>query len=307
MKLKIDTYKSGLLSGGVIIAVILYMGVWANYQQADEQREQLRQKGSKIDKLMTKQASTKDVERLRKYQEILDRESVVCKGYYKGKEGFSAKWFKGINIKPDGLPEPGDFKARYVDEKNQLIRKLKDNKITIGIKLEEGDQAKMEENQLGFEEPTADNLKNLQKKFWIHEMIINTMIESEILHCEKISFGVFASSPAGSGKGVQPPQLQKIPGDMGFIIPFEVMVNVHNKNAPIFIQNILNKSKNSFLILLRKIDISRVTEELANYPEIKIMEKAIPLSEKDTYKPPVSKTPPVKMVIQGEILDFDIK
>ncbi|MFH1227992.1 MAG: hypothetical protein V1701_08855 [Planctomycetota bacterium] len=307
MKLKIDVHKAGLLIAGIITVAILYMGVWCYYQDANNQRGQLNQKGTKIKQMMVKQASTKEVAQYRKYQEALDKETAACKGYYKEKEALLTRWFKGINIKADGLPEPGDFKTRYVDEKSQLIRKLRDNKITVGVKIEDGDQAKMLEAQLGFEEPTADNMKNLQKKFWIQEMLINTMIESDVLHCDKISFSALALSSAGSNKNVQPVQSQKIPGDLGSMTPFELTINVYNKNAPMVIQNIINKSKDNFLIWLKKVDISRIPEELVNYPEIKTLEKAIPLSEKDTYKPPVPKTPPVKMVIQGEILDFDIK
>lgn len=311
MKLNINPYKGGLAAAAIAIAAVFYLGVWSNYESASGQRTGLEDKEKKMDLMMRNPgtASKRMVAVYKEYQDALGKETTNCQGYYKEKGALLTRWFSGISIEPNGLPKHGEFKARYIDEKNQLIRKLKDNKIRVAIIPEEGDAAKAEDAQMGFEEPTPENLKNLQKRFWIQEMLVNAMTESDVLvlHCEKMTFAAVNAPPGGAGKPPPAQAARLIPGNLGTVVSFELNVNLHAGNAPVLIENILKRSKDGFLVEIKKVELSRIADELANYPEFKSPEKQPSIAEKESYKPPALKPPMVKLTIQGEALDFDIK
>lgn len=314
MKLKINLYKSALIVIAIAIVALFYAGVWDYYNEISALKAKLAQKEKDIDKLAKNPdtKSTRAVVRIKEYQSALDTETNSCKGYYKTKGELLSRWFPGMAVKPDGIPEAGDFKAKYVDEKNGLIRALKERKIKIGA-ITKGDEEPISEDiQLGFSEPTADNIKMVQKQFWLQQMLVNAMIESDVVHCEKISFTIKNPAPGGGAKSGTSPNnpfagMRKIPGDIGTAIPFELHIRLANKNAPAFVYNILRNAKDSFLMDIRKIELVRVMDEITAYPEIKTPDKQPLGTEKESYKPPALAIPLIKLVIEGEALDFDIK
>lgn len=302
---------------GVIMAAAFYFGVWNYYQMADEQRRLLADNEANIDKIMKKPAEVPSelwVRQANEYTEKLKTEIAACKDYYQQKDKPIEAWFSGLTLGQDGLPEQGDFKVRYVDEKDRLIKQLKDKKIRIGIigaeetePAEEDKTPLQRDAELGFEEPTKQNLAGLQKRFWMQKELVEVMLKSGVTNCEKMTFGPSggASAPKGPKGAVTVSTANRLTANLGSAIPFELKVAMHNKDIAGFIHNLLKISETGFLVTVKKIEVSRVAKELANYPEIKEPEQPVPLDKKEGYKTPEIAPPLVRLVLHGEALDFE--
>jgi len=284
-----------VISAILIAIVIFYFGVINYYQDISKGRKTLIENQGNLEKMRVHRQELPSrlwIEYYNKWRAQLDAETYICKDYYKDIDKTLGKWFPGLTIGKNGLPSESDFKTKYLSEKNVIIELLKDKKLYGVSKDGDNKEQSIEEGKdLGFGEPTADNLQELQKHFWIQQKLFLDMIESNVAKCEKLTFPISGT-----------------PFSCGSVIPFHLTVLIQNKDIPVFINNILkfqeSKKDVSLAILLRNISIFRLKEEINNLPEIKELEKAIPEIEKNSYKPSSIKLPLSRLFLEGEVLDF---
>ncbi|MBI5779931.1 MAG: hypothetical protein HZA49_10840 [Planctomycetes bacterium] len=288
------------VAGAVIAAIVVfYFGVISYYSQISGQADQLKVYKEDIEKIMAKKGevpSQKWVEAYEARQKELDSEIAGCRNYYIEIDKTLEKWFPGLKIDKNEMPAVGDFKATYLSEKDVTIRQLKAKKLYGASEEESGEENKAEEGKdLGFGEPTADNLKKLQKQFWIQKALFNSIMESNVVKCEKLEFPDINQSKAASFT-------------YGVLIPFNLTVAIQNKDIPGFVHNTMkfrnDKDASSICVLFKNISIARIPDEIKNIPE-NIEAKPVPDKNRDTYKPEQVRLPLSKLVIEGEALDFD--
>ncbi|MDI6786972.1 MAG: hypothetical protein QME51_01200, partial [Planctomycetota bacterium] len=177
-------------------------------------------------------------------------------------------------------------------EKNNLIKQLKDKKM-YGVSEGESEISGTKDEDLGFAEPTDDNLRRLQKQFWIQEAFFWTMLNSEVARCEQLVFPT-------------PPQTKTVSFTYGSVIPFSLKVSISSQNLPVFANNLLGLYKREItplFLIINAISITRILDEIKNLPVV-INEKPVLEKDKDNYKPLPIKEPRIRLEITGEVLDF---
>lgn len=283
----------------ILTIVIVYFGLIDYYWDIPKERKILRENEENIEKMISNKYELPSllwIGRYNKWQTELDAETSACKDYYKDIDRTLGKWFPGLTIGQNGLPSESDFKIKYLSERNAIIKLLKNKKLYGVFKDGDNKEQSIEDGKdLGFDEPTVNNLQKLQKHFWIQQKLFSDIIGSNVTKCEKLTFPVSNTS--------------QIAFLYRSVIPFHLTVYIQNKDIPIFIYNILkfqeNRKDTSFAILLKNISIFRLTEEINNLPEIKELEKAISETEKNSYKLSPIKLPPSRLSLEGEVLDFN--
>ncbi|MEW6026801.1 MAG: hypothetical protein AB1599_05880 [Planctomycetota bacterium] len=290
-----------LVMAGAIIAslVIFYLGVISYYSRISEETNQLNGYKDRIEKIMTKKGevpSQKWVAAYEARQKELDSEIAGCRNYYAGIDKTLEKWFPGLAIDKNDMPSVGDFKARYLSEKDVMIRQLKAKKLYGAADEETGEEKKSDEGKdLGFGEPSADNLRKLQKQFWIQKSLFTSIMESGVAKCERLEFpGTSPSRPVSFSYGT--------------LIPFNLTVCIQNKDIPGFIYNMMkfrgDKDASALCILFRNVSVTRLPDEIRNISEA-IEEKPQLEKNRETYKPEPARLPLSRLSIEGEALDFD--
>lgn len=294
-------FKKIIIGSAVVAIVIFYFGVISYYKDISKQRRVLKENQEKIEKMIVNKDAVPSrlwIEKYNKWQTEIDIEISKCKSYYKDIDKTLGKWFQGLTIGKDGVPSESDFKIRYLAEKNAIIKQLRDKKIyDVPGDRDIKKESIGEEGDLGFDEPTVDNLQKLQKQFWVQQKLFADMIDSNVVKCEKLKFRV-----SGESEGAFL---------FGSVIPFYLTVTIQNKDIPIFIHNILKFQENRktayFAILIKNIRIFRLSEEINHFPEIKVLEETVSETEKNNFKPPFIKLPLSRLSLEGEILDFNFK
>jgi hypothetical protein len=292
-------FKIIVISSTAVAIVIFYFGVISYYKDISKQRRILKENQEKIEKMIANKDAVPSrlwIEQYNKWQAELDSEISKCERYYKDIDKTLGEWFSELTIGKDGVPSEGDFKIRYLAEKSAIIKQLKDKKIyDVSEDVDIKKQSIGEGSDLGFGEPRADNLQKLQKQFWVQQKLFADMIESNVVKYEKLKFRV-SSDP-------------EVAFLFGSVIPFSLTVIIQNKDIPIFIHKILkfqeSKKTISFAILIKNICIVRLPEEINNFPEIKELEKTVPETEKNNYKPSSVRLPLSRLSLEGEVLDFN--
>ncbi|MFH0889179.1 MAG: hypothetical protein V1871_08235 [Planctomycetota bacterium] len=283
----------------ILTIVIVYFSLIDYYQDIPKERKILRENKENIGRMISNQYELPSqlwIERYNKWRAELGAETVVCKDYYKDIDRTLGKWFPGLTVGKNGLVPESDFKIKYLSEKNAIIKLLKNKKLYGIFKERNNKEQSIEDGKdLGFDEPTANNIRKLQKQFWIQQKLFSDIIGSNVAKCEKLTFPVSNTS--------------QVTFLYGSIITFHLTVFIQNKDIPILVYNILkfqeNKKDISFAILLKNISISRLTEEINNLPEIKELERVIPETEKNGYKLSPIKSPLSRLSLEGEVLDFN--
>jgi len=284
----------------VLIAIaIFYLGVISYYQEISQQKDQLKVYQDKLEQIMTKKdnvPSQKWIEQYEARQKDLDSEIANGKKYYMEIDKTLEKWFPGLKIDKE-MPSVGDFKTMYLDKKDAKIKELKAKKLYGFIEDEIGDERPAQDGKdLGFGEPTADNLKKLQKQFWIQDALFTSMMESNVVNCEKLEF--HDNNPS-----------RPISFSYGSYIPFNVTVCIQNKDVPAFIYNVMkfrnDKDASSICVQIRNVSLARISEEINKIPE-RMDRKQVPDKDKDTYKPEPFRLPLSRLSIEGDVLDFDL-
>lgn len=290
-----------VVAGAIIAAIaIFYFGVISYYSQISGQTDQLKGYNEDIEKIMAKKGEVPSLKWVGAYearQKELDTEITGCRHYYIEIDKTLERWFPGLKIDKNDMPSVGDFKATYLSEKDVLIKQLKAKKLYGTSEEEMGEEKKSDEGKdLGFGEPTADNLKKLQKQFWIQKVLFTSIMESNVVKCERLEFPDINQSKAVSFT-------------YGSFIPFNLAVSIQNKDLTGFVHNVMkfrnDKDAFSLCILFRNVSIARISDEIKNIPE-NIEANPEPEKNKDAYKPEQVRLPPSKLVIEGEVLDFDL-
>lgn len=289
-----------IVAAAVLIAVVIfYFGVISYYQQISQQTDQLKKSQEKIELIMTKKdnvPSQKWIEQYEARQKELDNEIASGKKYYLEIDKSLERWFPGLKIEKE-LPSVGDFKTMYLDKKDAKVKELKAKKLYGLAEGETGEEKPAEDGKdLGFGEPAADNLKKLQKQFWIQEALFASMMESNVVKCERLEF--HDSNPS-----------RPISFSYGSYIPFSLTVCIQNKDVPGFIYNVMKfrsgKDTSSICVLVRNVSLTRISDEIKNIPE-RMDEKQVPDKDRDTYKPEPARLPLSRLSFEGDVLDFDL-
>jgi len=295
--MKKNLFLALVIVGLLIAAAIFYFGVFTYYQEISSQETTLNTNHEAMDRIMAEksaQPSREWIAQRQKYIEWLDREISECRNYYMEMDNGLEKWFGDLPRGKDGIPAEGDFRARYFREKDAWIKQLKDKKVYESGEDESAESVSDEGKNLGFGEPKADNIQRLQKQFWIQEKLFADMLASKAVKCEKVNFH-------DSKKDIK--------FQYGTMIPFNLTVLIQNKDVPVFVGNILRfpdiKDWAHLPVLIKDISVSRVIDDVNALGEIKRLNKAIPESQKSTYKPEPIKAPLSRLIIEGEVIDFD--
>ncbi|HLD36393.1 MAG TPA: hypothetical protein VJC37_06695 [Planctomycetota bacterium] len=283
----------------LVAIVIFYFGVISYDQEIAQQTDQLKEYQEKIERIMDKKnevPSQKWIELYQARQKELDNEIANGKKYYMDIDKSLEKWFPGLRIEKE-MPSVGDFKTMYLDKKDAQIKELKAKKLYGFIEGEIGEEKRAEEGRdLGFGEPAADNLKKLQKQFWIQESLFASMMESNVVKCERLEFPENNSS-------------WPISFSYGSYIPFKVTVCIQNKDVPGFIYNVMkfrgDKDAPSICVQVRNVSLARISDEINNIPEI-MDKKQVPEKDKEAYKPESFRLPLSRLSLEGYVLDFDL-
>ena len=282
----------------LVAIVIFYFGVISYYQEISQQTDQLKEYKEKIERIMAKKdevPSQKWIEQYEARQKELDNEIASGKKYYMEIDKSLEKWFPELKIEK-AMPSADNFKTMYLDKKDAKIKELKAKKLYGVSDDETGEEKKMEEGKdLGFGEPAADNIKKLQKQFWIQEALFASMMESNVVKCERLEF--HDSNPS-----------RPVSFSYGSYIPFNLTVCIQNKDVPGFIYNVMkfrsDKNTPSICVLVRNVSLTRISDEIKNIPE-RTDKQQVPHKDKDTYKPESVRLPLSRLSFEGDVLDFD--
>lgn len=288
-----------IVAVAVLVAIVIfYFGVISYYQEISEQTDQLKEYQEKIERIMAKKdevPSQKWIEQYEARQKELDNEIASGKKYYMEIDKSLEKWFPGLKIEKE-MPSVGDFKTMYLDKKDAKIKELKAKKLYGIAEGDIGEEKPAEDGKdLGFGEPAADNLKKLQKQFWIQEALFASMMESNVVKCERLEF--HDSNPS-----------RPVSFSCGAYIPFSMTVCIQNKDVSGFIYNVMkfrnNKDTPSICVLVRNVALTRISDEIKNIPE-RMDKKQVPDKDRDTYKSEPVRLPLSRLSFEGDVLDFD--
>lgn len=292
-----------LVCGVVVVGLVLFffLGVYNLWSQINQKREELAKEEKKLENKIKefkalpveKKPGQESIKKYEEYRQRLENDEKACLDYYKKADGYLEAWFSGLSLERDGLPSGGAFYTNYGTERDKLLKSLKEKNIQIGKSETAGNEAEI----LGFSEFKSEErgrFRLLQKRFWIQERIINAIIKSKVTRCEVIDFT----------KG-KPSRVTDIPARE--IIPVGVTVYLPYKDITQFIYHLTDVSQGGFFIVIKEVNISRVVEQLGEYPERKRPTPQPDLNQKGTWQPPPIAPPLVRLAILCEVLDFDIK
>lgn len=311
MSLKFDFLKKSrftIVCGLVIIGLFGFflLGIIPLWWKINLKREELQKETENIKNLIklieskggVLHSSEATLQKYNEYYQKLETDEKRCLEYYKKADEVMENWFTDLRgkLEADGLPSDGAFYTNYGTERESLIKLLKAQNIGIGRFGEVGKEAEL----LGFKEPDPKKRPEyqlLQKRFWIQQRIIKAISNSKVTRCESINF----TPPEAKN---MPTQIQVLPGG---IIPVSITVYLHYKDIPHFIWQLTDVSQGGFLMEVKEINISRLIEELNEYPEIKRPEIPPEITQKDTWQPASIVPPLVKLFLLCGVYDFDIK
>ncbi len=265
----------------------------------DSQQELLEREKKTMDKIIKKGPGVPTeewVEEVNNYKTALEEEIARVRGLYKETDKSFEEWFSALKCKPDEVPAPGAFIPRYQVARDDLIGLLKDKEITTG-KSEEPDVSEEDiAKSLGFGDPNAEDHKTLQKRFWIQKKIIDVILQSDVVHCNKIGFVL---SKEGDKQG------SRFPEGLGTLIPFEITVKLYLSNVSTFTYKLIEYVSETPLMVIDEIIVGRDFDSIMQTVD-EFYSKRLNEEEKSTWRPPKISLPFVQLTIKGRALDFEI-
>lgn len=317
-KLKGNAFVVGVAVAGVaIVGVFVYfvLGAW-NAASAAEGRV-LTQK-STIEGLGARSdlPGEKWVASAEDYQKEAEAEYEKCMKYYQDADKRLERWFEKLGVKPEDQPLQGDLKTELATGILSLKTMLQGSSIEVGYPKATGTgfgaaASGNPEEQGGFvvEDPTAGgDLKVMMKHFWIQKHIAETAKTAGIVRLEKITFPPPKIESTGSGVTPEMARMDAIglPHNLGIFFQFRVELLCRNQDVPTFLAKLFEfNPKESYCLRIHDWTIAQTKEGLAALPDRKKVD--VPETEKDTWKPPPSPVQTVRLLVTGEVLDFDIK
>lgn len=317
-KLKGNTFVVGVAVAGLAIVgafVYFVLGAW---NAASAAEASVLDKKSKVEGLAAKSdlAGDKWVGSAEGYQKEAEAEYEKCMKYYQDADKRLERWFEKLSVKSEDQPSQGDLKTELATGINSLKTMLQSSSIEVGYPKPAGTgfgagAASNPEGEGGFvvEDPTAGgDMKLMMKHFWIQKHVAETAKAAGIVRLEKITFPPPKIENAVSGVTQEQARMDAIglPHNLGIFFQFRVELLCKNQDVPTFLAKLFEfNPKESYCLRIHDWTIGQTKEGLAALPDRKTVD--VPETDKDSWKPPASPVQTVRLLVTGDVLDFDIK
>ncbi|MBI5368137.1 MAG: hypothetical protein HZA54_13960 [Planctomycetes bacterium] len=304
---------------GVVI-VVLYVVLVVSTQSAAQtlqgellaQENQLGQLKDAGDQLPTEAFA----KAYREHKDAIAKQRDEVKLFYRDNgDSRLETWFEELRGKVSAGQQPtlGDFVPQYKDSTDKLVKYLEGAGIQVGPRKGKFDTASGDGGfELKVRDVNENNMKQLQKHFWIQKRLADVLVASRVQIFERIEFrdttptGPAAPSPGAGGDPLGPRTVlpNALVRDLGQAIPFELTVHLLHSDVPKLLSNLL-KFEKSFPLMVR-VRAFKV-RKTQTPPEEKKINVPVEEMEKPGHKPADAEPIAVTVVIVGEALDFNIQ
>lgn len=320
MDVKRYAFWIGMGGVGLVLLLFYVMFVVSAQSQASALQTNLLTQKQQLSNLQNKGADLPNAEWAKVFadhKKSLEAQRDAVKKFYKDEgDPFLETWFDELKTKvPQGSqPTLGDFLAQYKDNMDRLVKYLEAKSIQVGAK-----KGRLGgESEGGFEIRVKDvndnNMRGLQKHYWIQKRLADVMVQSNVAVFEKIDFkdditrrdeGPGAGGVPGAAALPRDVSPTSLPLSLGQSIPFELTVHLKYSDVPLLLANFL-KFETKSLPLMTRIRSFKI-RKTQTPKEVERVEVNVNELNKPEHKKKVVEPIPVKVVLVGEVLDFEIQ
>jgi hypothetical protein len=327
--LKRHSFTVAMLIIAVAIVIFLVAGVGGKLSAMSSVKKKVLQLASRINQQLAKPEQIPNQQWVQKYSVVKEAMHSCYKQlrqfYHQVLDGALESWFPELEWSREGQDNVSDFCVYYHTYMGKLAEALEKAGVQNGIpkKTESPFGEPQKTNALYrpklYPEEEIEGLspaqkiqwmKTLQKQYWIQERIVTAACAAKIIAIEKIQFPEKPELEVeATSQDVKPTHINRLislPAKLGTFFQFGATLRMYYHQVPKFLSELLRYRKDKPLPIrlrswkLDKMQVNPEEEEVAVTKE----EKASFDESKYTRKKYLH---PVRLIVVGEVLDFDIK
>ncbi|MBV8881684.1 MAG: hypothetical protein JO332_17135, partial [Planctomycetaceae bacterium] len=203
-KPQLSPFWLGMIAAAGILVLVTVVLVMPKWNERGTLTRKIRTKSTELANAKEGTPSKADVESWNKFRSELVRSYGDITKFYTDSDKVLERWFPNLLVGADGNPARDTFMSRYLDEGQQLEKKLQEKpfEVKVGIE-EEGKKPKFGFNWEKIEPQMwgaiaaagpADEvavLRELQKRYWARQRLANIIMNSGVKVSHILDFRFF--------------------------------------------------------------------------------------------------------------------